>query len=209
MTDMAAVFGLVGALGAAAIGALGGSLLQRSRSRQEAAAASLQRADAERERVRLAEQAEREQAQLTEQLALETIVSARTVNRALLALLERSLQDAEAGRPVELSRFDDETSTLELELLNALHRLVTIAVTLPPGPSVDGQELFTDRFTARNRVVRKHLLDAAAGGSTEPLTEAIRMASDTAAELDRYLRSAISLLTGRPEGSTLALYDDF
>lgn len=207
MTDMTAVLGLVGALGAAAIGAIGGSLLQRSRSRQEATAASLQRANAERERVRLAEEAERERVRLTEQLALETIASARTVNRALLSLLERSLQDAEAGRPVELSAFDDEAGTLELELLGALHRLVTIAVALPPGPSMDNQGLFTDRFTERHRAVRKYLLDAAAGGSTEPLAEAIQMASVTSAALDQYLRAAISLFIDRPEGSTLALYD--
>ncbi|MET8668090.1 hypothetical protein ABZV87_27605 [Streptomyces tendae] len=194
MTDMTAVLGLAGALGAAAIGAVGGSLLQRSKSRQEAATASLQQVDAERERARL-----------TEQLALETIASARTANRALLALIERGLQDTEAGRPMEISRLDDEVRTLELELFDTLHRLAVIRVALPPGPAAGNQGLFTDEVAERIKVVREQLLDAASGRSTQPLAISVQLARDTFRELDQYCRAATSFIIARPEGFSLTV----
>ncbi|MFJ7416501.1 hypothetical protein ACIQWZ_37740 [Streptomyces sp. NPDC098077] len=193
MTDLATVFGLVGALGAAAIGMAGGSLLQRSKNRQDAETAAQQHQYAEQERTRLANQ-----------LALEIIACARTANRSLFAAMQRIQQDAEAGRPVDISRFDQEVGAVEKELTDALHRLAATGVVTPSG-SADGQRPFAEEVAGFSHTMREHLLQITAGSSADCLATDLGSARSTCGDLNLFLRTATEKITGRPLGFRLAI----
>ncbi|MFF5403460.1 hypothetical protein ACFY8K_13010 [Streptomyces misionensis] len=195
MADITAVLGLVGGLGAAAIGALGGSLLQRSKNRQDSAAIAMQRADAADERRRL-----------TNELTLEIITSARTANRALLASLERFVQDAEAGRSVDTIRFDEQVGTLEADLVGALHRLAACETAIVPTESLTGEHRPFARVVADMIAsTRKHLLEVTSGSSLDSLETDLRLARVTSTDLDTFLRAQTEVVVGRPLGFRLAI----
>lgn len=195
MADVTAVLGLVGGLGAAAIGVVGGSFLQRSKNRQDNAAVAVQRADAADERRRL-----------TNELTLEIITSARTVNRALLASLERSVQDAEAGRPVDANLFDEQVGTLEADLVGALHRLAASETAIVPTESLTGEHRpFAEVVADMTASIRKNLLEVTSGSSSVCLETDLRLARATSADLDTFLRAQTEAVTGRPLGFRLAM----
>ncbi|XKK58690.1 hypothetical protein HFP71_21010 [Streptomyces sp. ARC32] len=195
MADVNAVLGLVGGLGAAVIGAVGGSLLQRSKNRQDSAAIAVQRADAAGERRRLANE-----------LMLEIITSARTANRALLASLERFVQDAEAGRSVDADRFDEQVGMLEADLVGALHRLAASETAIVPTESLTGEDRpFAEVVADMTASTRKHLLEVASGSSMDCLETDFRLARATSADLDAFLRAQTEVVVGRPLGFRLAI----
>ncbi|MFH8626025.1 hypothetical protein ACH4A8_29795 [Streptomyces vietnamensis] len=195
MVDVTSVLGLVGGLGAAAIGAVGGSILQRSKNRQDTAAAAVQRTDAEEERRRL-----------TNELILEIITSARTANRALLASIERFVQDAEAGRLVEANRFDEQVETLEADLVGALHRLAASAAAIvPTEPLTSEHRPFAAVVADMTTSIRKHLLEVTSGSSLDCLAADLRLARATTVDLDTFLRAQTEVVMGRPLGFRLAV----
>ncbi|MFF3606885.1 hypothetical protein [Streptomyces sp. NPDC002463] len=195
MADVTAVLGLVGGLGAAAIGAMGGILLQRSKRREDSAAVAVQRADAADERRRL-----------MNELTLEIITSARTVNRALLASLERFVQDAEAGRSVDANRFDEQVGTLEADLAGSLHRLAASETAIVPTESLTGEHRpFAEVVAEMTASIRKHLLEVASGSSLDCLETDLRLARATSADLDTFLRAQTEAVVGRPLGFRLAM----
>ncbi len=195
MADVTAVLGLVGGLGTAVIGAVGGSLLQRSKNRQDRAAIAVQRADDGDERRRLANE-----------LMLEIITSARTANRALLASLERFVQDAEAGRSVDADRFDEQVGTLEADLVGALHRLAASETAIVPTESLTGEDRpFAEVVADMTASTRKRLLEVASGSSMDRLETDFRRARATSADLDVFLRAQTEVVVGRPLGFRLAI----
>ncbi|MFI0901595.1 hypothetical protein [Streptomyces sp. NPDC020983] len=195
MADVTAVLELVGGLGAAAIGAVGGSLLQRSKSRQDSAATAVQRADAADERRRL-----------TNELTLEIITAARTASRALLASLERFAQDAEAGRSVDADRFDEQVGTLEADLVGALHRLAASETAIVPTESLtDEHRPFVEVVADMTASIRKHLLEVTSGSSLDFLETDLRLIRATSADLDTFLRTQTEVVAGRPLGFRMAI----
>jgi hypothetical protein len=195
MTDMTAVIGLIGGLGAAVIGAAGGSLLQRSRHKQESATAAVERAEAGRERERL-----------VKQVALEIATSARTANHAMLTAMGRIQQDAAAGRPVDASRFDEEVGSLEAVLVASLHRLAASGVPVVPTTSSSGdQRPYAAVIAEVTETMRKHLLAIADGAGADDLASALQSARAVSEDLNRFLLAQTELIIERPVGFRMAI----
>ena len=105
MTDVAAVYGLIGVVGGAAIGALaaiyGPLRLHRKQTEQKT----------------LDQQAEQAQEDIARLLKM------RTTGRAWLDALERTVQELHAQRPVDLGRFDEMIIKLSADATEASHSL--------------------------------------------------------------------------------------
>ncbi|MBD0692557.1 hypothetical protein [Streptomyces sp. CBMA123] len=197
MADMTAVVGLISGLGAAVIGAAGGSLLQRSRHKQESAAVAAERAETERERERLAKQ-----------VALEIATSARTANHAMLTAMGRIQQDAEAGRPVDASRFDEEVGSLEAVLVASLHRLAASGAAVVPTTSSSGdQRPYAAVIAEVAGTMRKHLLSIAdgTGSGAGDLASALQAARVVSEDLNRFLLAQTELIIEKPVGFRMAV----
>ncbi|MET9451821.1 hypothetical protein [Streptomyces cinerochromogenes] len=117
MTDMGAVYGAVGAVGGALIGAgaavWGPLLVQRGSSREQKEAEARRRAGEEVERI----------------------VQIRSTGRAWQDTLERTVQDLEAGRPVDIDRFDETIGGLEREAAAAAYAAAVDGMWVGLGPA--------------------------------------------------------------------------
>lgn len=105
MSDNGALYGLLGALGGAGIAGLatvyGPALLHRRQSEQRTSE----------------EQTRRREAEITRLLKM------RTTGRAWVDALERTVQDLEAHRPVDVDRFDESIDRVRAEATEAGHAL--------------------------------------------------------------------------------------
>ncbi|MFJ9459745.1 hypothetical protein ACIRST_32305 [Kitasatospora sp. NPDC101447] len=177
------------------IGAAGGSLLQRSRHKQESAVVAAERAEAERERERL-----------VKQVGLEIATAARTANHAMLTAMERIQQDAEAGRPVDFSRFDEEVGNLEAVLVASLHRLAASGLAVvPTASSSDDQRPYAAVIAETTGSMRKHLLAITDGAGTDDLAADLQAARVVFEDLNRFLLAQTELIIERPVGFRMAL----
>ncbi|MGV9565030.1 hypothetical protein [Streptomyces sp. NPDC003480] len=117
MADSSAVYGAVGAIGGALIGAgaavFGPLLVQRGSSRQQKEAEVRNRASEE----------------------IERIIQIRSTGRAWQDTLERTVQDLEAGRRVDVDRFDEAINALEREAASAAYAAAADGVWVGLGPA--------------------------------------------------------------------------
>ncbi|MEW1780122.1 hypothetical protein [Streptomyces sp. NPDC086777] len=117
MADANAIYGAVGAVGGALIGAaaavIAPVLVQRGSSRNE------MKAEARR---RVGEEVER-------------IIEIRTTGRAWQDTLERAVQDLTADRHVDIDRFDESITALEREAAAAAYAVAVDGVWVGLGPA--------------------------------------------------------------------------
>ncbi|GGU95542.1 hypothetical protein GCM10010275_36830 [Streptomyces litmocidini] len=140
------IVGVVGALGGAAITALGAALVQRSGRRSAERKEFLDR-----------------QAQTRTQ-ALETTAAARTASRSCALFLGHVIQDLEAGRPIDISLFDTTLRELLTEVNTGFFRMVATEAEL-----VDTRPLASARtsLTETSTLIRRVLLQKEAGQSLD------------------------------------------
>ncbi|MEU0956884.1 hypothetical protein ABZ353_31815 [Streptomyces niveus] len=118
MATPEAIYGLVGVLGGASIGAVSAGLIQRSSRKAN---------DID---------AERAQSIQTKQLALEAAATARVATRSWALYMELVVQNLESHRPVDLNTYDTTVRELLDVLTTALYRLAAIeGVELVAGES--------------------------------------------------------------------------
>ncbi|MFI0712307.1 hypothetical protein ACH4SK_16980 [Streptomyces inhibens] len=120
MADASTVYGAVGAIEGALIGAaaavFGPLLVQRDSSRQEKESETRRRAGEE----------------------LERIIQIRSTGRAWQDTLEHAVQDLTAGRPVDIDRFDETITALEREAAAAAYAVTVDSVWVGLGPASRG-----------------------------------------------------------------------
>ncbi|WP_316745891.1 hypothetical protein [Streptomyces sp. MK7] len=189
MADMGAVYGAVGAVGGALIGAgaavLGPLLVQRGSSREQKEAEARRRAGEEVERI----------------------IQIRSTGRAWQDTLERTVQDLEAGRPVDIERFDETISSLEREAASAAYAAAVDGVWVGLGPAEEGYSpgLVLELLAAGTGQVRATILRLGGGdvGSDErreictELAHAVTSARAARAQLNARLVKRIERILGQ------------
>ncbi|MCX5115245.1 hypothetical protein OOK13_43760 [Streptomyces sp. NBC_00378] len=143
MATLEAIYGLVGVLGGATIGALSAGLIQRSsRKANEFSAA-------------------RAQSIQTKQLALEATAAARVATRSWALHVELVVQNLESDRPVDVDSYDTTVRELLDVLTTALYRLTAIdGVELVDGePTTSARSSLTETSTLIRKVLLQRLGD--------------------------------------------------
>ncbi|MFI1963086.1 hypothetical protein ACH429_02900 [Streptomyces pathocidini] len=163
MADNSALYGLLGALGGAAITSLaafyGPLRLHRRQARQ--------RQDEERA--------------LRKEAELDRLLRMRSTGRGWLDALERTVQDLEAGRAPDVDRFDEDIRELSREGTEAAYSLAHSGIWLastPPPPwrataEADPPEA-SPPSGALAAEARSHLLDCLRRASREVRTDVLR-----------------------------------
>ncbi|MEV5847402.1 hypothetical protein AB0M32_36110 [Streptomyces sp. NPDC051985] len=186
MADIAGIYALGAALGAAGIGAVAGGLLQRAKGRQDIMAVELQRRHLEEDRR-----------QLSTELALEANASARSAGRAWLSGVQRMLQEVEVGRVVDIGRFDEEFNQLQSELTQSMYRLATTTTAVPQSPAGASTSVhsYIEQIAEITLLIRSDLLRAAAGLPPVHDSSDLRsLAALVGAELHAYAQRRIERL---------------
>ncbi|MFF5537217.1 hypothetical protein ACFY71_32930 [Streptomyces cinerochromogenes] len=186
---MGAVYGAVGAVGGALIGAgaavLGPLLVQRGSSREQKEAEARRRAG---------EQVER-------------IVQIRSTGRAWQDTLERTVQDLEAGRPVDIDRFDETIGGLEREAAAAAYAAAVDGMWVGLGPAEEDYSpgLVLELLSAGTGQVRAAILRLQSGdiGDDERrevcagLADAVASARSARARLNARLVGRVEHILGQ------------
>ncbi|WP_331725546.1 hypothetical protein OG596_38430 (plasmid) [Streptomyces sp. NBC_01102] len=154
MADIAGLYALMAALGAAGIGAVAGGLVQGAKGRQDAAAVELQRRQHEDERRRM-----------SADLALEANATARSAGRAWLSGVERVLQELELGRAIDIGRFDEEFNQLQSELTQSVYRLAAATAAVPQvlAGGLAGAQPYIEQIAETTLLIRSDLLRVVSG----------------------------------------------
>lgn len=143
MATLEAIYGLVGVLGGASIGAVSAGLIQRSsRKANEVGAARAQSIE-------------------TKQLALEAAAAARVATRSWALHMELVVQNLESDRPLDVDFYDTTVRELLDVLTTALYRLTAIdGVELVAGePSTSARSSLTETSTLIRKVLLQRLAD--------------------------------------------------
>ncbi|MEU8569550.1 hypothetical protein AB0C51_14500 [Streptomyces pathocidini] len=162
MADNSALYGLLGALGGAAITSLaafyGPLRLHRRQARQ--------RQDEERAQLKEAE--------------LDRLLRMRSTGRGWLDALERTVQDLEAGRAPDVDRFDESVQVLSREGTVAAYSLahdgIWLASVPPPArraPSESGPPEASEPPGALAAEARSYLLDCLRSATREVRTDVL------------------------------------
>lgn len=182
MAALEAIYGVLGVLGGATIGAWSTGRQQRGAQRSITASAAAEK-DAR-----------------TLELALETTSTARIATRAWALFMELAVQDLATPRPVDLATFDSELKSLLGDVTNALFRLAAI----PGIPFAEAPAGMNSPLTHATRTVRESLLQKESGRSIEPGEAATLLAlvRDGSADMNETFVRQTDLLTGRTPAPT-------
>ncbi|MFF8783961.1 hypothetical protein [Streptomyces sp. NPDC015125] len=177
MAALEAIYGVLGVLGGATIGAWSAGRLQRGAHKTTAATAAA------------------EKNARTLELALETTSTARIATRAWALFMELAVQDLATSRPVDLATFDSEVKTLLGDVTSALFRLAAI----PDIPFAEAPARMNSPLTRSTRTVREALLQKESSRTVGPGQAATLLAlvRDGAADMNETFVRQTNLLTGR------------
>ncbi|MGW6915870.1 hypothetical protein ACWGB8_18950 [Kitasatospora sp. NPDC054939] len=165
MATVEAIYGLIGVLGGASIGAVGTGLVQRS-SRKAGESAEL-----------------RAQSLRSTQVALEAAAAARVATRSWALQTELVIQNLESDRETDIDAYDTTVRELLDVLTTALYRLTSLdgvkLVAGGPGlPATNARHSLTETST----LIRRVLLQRAAQRPPEHDLAELRTRAEAAAE---------------------------
>ncbi|MFK8907781.1 hypothetical protein [Streptomyces sp. YS-3] len=189
MAALEAIYGLVGVLGGASIGAIGTGLAQRSSRRAD-------ERNTAREQSRQARHLAQEQSRQARQLALEAVAAGRVAARSWSLHMETVLQNVEANRPVDIDSYDTTVLDLLDVITTALYRLTsTEGITLVGGTSSSVRTSLTETTTLIRRALLQNLTNQLSNHTTTELRDKVQGA---ASALDLLLTRQTEHLRGGP-----------
>ncbi|MBT2449255.1 hypothetical protein J7F03_19585 [Streptomyces sp. ISL-43] len=175
MAALEAIYGVLGGLGGATIGAWSAGRLQRGAHKTTSATAAA------------------EQKARALELALETTSTARIATRAWALFMELAIQDLAHNRPVQVAAFDTTVQTLLGDVTSALFRLAAIPdIPFAEAPARMDSPLTRATWTLREALVLYEVIGRP--GQTDMLLALVR---DGAADMNETFVRQTNLLTGR------------
>ncbi|MFD9336278.1 hypothetical protein ACFWBF_17990 [Streptomyces sp. NPDC060028] len=179
MASLEAVYGVLGVLGGATIGAWSAARLQRNAHKSTTATADAEKAGR------------------TSELALETTSTARIAIRAWALFMELAIQDLEAGRSLDLAAFDSEVRALLGEVTGALFRLAAIpGITFAESPAQMNSPLTRATSDLRRALLAREV--GTPGRPGEPMS-LLRLVEHGAHGMNEFLIRQTDLLAGRTQ----------
>ncbi|MFE6839659.1 hypothetical protein ACFVFI_33135 [Streptomyces sp. NPDC057705] len=178
MAALEAIYGVLGVLGGATIGAWSAGRLQRGAHKTTSATAAA------------------EQKARTTELALETTSAVRIATRAWALFMELAIQDLANNRPVEVASFDATVQALLGDVTSALFRLAAI----PDIPFAEAPARMDSPLTHATWTLREALLLNEVTGRTLQPGQAdmlLALVRDGAADMNETFVRQTNLLTGR------------